>query len=71
KKAFSTVRESFAQFGLGVRTGIDLPNEQTGFKGMSALPGFMLDLSIGQYDTYSNMQLAQYVSVIANGGNRM
>lgn len=38
---------------------------------MSALPGFMLDLSIGQYDTYSNMQLAQYVSVIANGGNRM
>ncbi|KAF0818375.1 putative protein YqgF [Bacillus sp. ZZV12-4809] len=71
EKAFSTVRESFAQFGLGVRTGIDLPNEQTGFKGMSVLPGFMLDLSIGQYDTYSNMQLAQYVSVIANGGNRM
>ena len=25
----------------------------------------------GQYDTYSNMQLAQYVSTIANGGNRM
>ncbi|KON87040.1 penicillin-binding protein [Sporosarcina globispora] len=71
EEAFSTVRDSFAQFGLGVRTGIDLPNEQTGFKGMSTLPGFMLDLSIGQYDTYSNMQLAQYVSVIANGGNRM
>lgn len=70
-KGFATIRDSFAQFGLGVRTGIDLPNEQTGFKGMSTLPGFMLDLVIGQYDTYSNMQLAQYVSVIANGGNRM
>lgn len=68
---FDVIRDSFAQFGLGVRTGIDLPNEQTGFKGASTLPGFMLDLSIGQYDTYSNMQLAQYVSTIANGGNRM
>ena len=48
EQAFSTVRDSFAQFGLGVRTGIDLPNEQTGFKGMSNLPGFMIDLSIGQ-----------------------
>ncbi|MEW9107756.1 MAG: penicillin-binding protein 2 [Cytobacillus gottheilii] len=71
EEGFSTFRDSFAQFGLGVRTGIDLPNEQTGFKGASSLPGFMLDFSIGQYDTYSNMQLAQYVSTIANGGNRM
>lgn len=70
-EAFRTIRESFAQFGLGVRTGIDLPNEQIGFKGISNRPGFLLDLVIGQYDTYSNMQLAQYISTIANGGNRM
>jgi penicillin-binding protein A len=70
-KGFRTIRESFAQFGLGVRTGIDLPNEQNGFKGQSDLPGFMLDLVIGQYDTYSTMQMAQYVSVIANGGYRV
>ncbi|MFT8319268.1 MAG: penicillin-binding protein 2 [Bacillus sp. (in: firmicutes)] len=70
--AFSTMRNYYAQFGLGVRTGIDLPNEQSGFKGSNtALPGFLLDLSIGQYDTYSTMQLAQYISTIANGGNRM
>lgn len=68
---FSLVRNEFAQYGLGIRTGIDLPNEQVGFKGQDTLPGFLLDLSIGQYDTYSNMQLAQYVSTIANGGNRM
>ncbi|MED4205150.1 penicillin-binding protein 2 [Neobacillus mesonae] len=71
KMAFETVRNSFASFGLGTRTGIDLPNEQTGFKGKSRLPGYLLDLAIGQYDTYSTMQLAQYVSTIANGGYRM
>jgi len=71
KLAFETVRNSFASFGLGTRTGIDLPNEQIGFKGQSKLPGYLLDLVIGQYDTYSTMQLAQYVSTIANGGYRM
>lgn len=70
-QGFDTIRDSFAQFGLGVRTGIDLPNEQNGFKGVSKMPGFMLDLVIGQYDTYSSMQLAQYVSAIANGGYRI
>ncbi|EKN65743.1 penicillin-binding protein transpeptidase [Neobacillus bataviensis LMG 21833] len=71
RMAFETMRNSFASFGLGTRTGIDLPNEQTGFKGQSKLPGYLLDLAIGQYDTYSAMQLAQYVSTIANGGYRM
>lgn len=69
--AFSTMRNSFAQFGLGVRTGIDLPNEMSGFKGSETSPGKLLDLAIGQYDTYTPMQLVQYVSTIANGGNRM
>jgi cell division protein FtsI/penicillin-binding protein 2 len=69
--AFEKIRDSFASFGLGSRTGIDLPNEQTGLKGTSRLPGFLLDLVIGQYDTYSTMQLAQYASTIANGGYRL
>lgn len=71
KNVFEDVRNSFASFGLGTRTGIDLPNEQAGFKGQSRLPGHLMDLAIGQYDTYSAMQLAQYVSTIANGGYRM
>lgn len=70
-KAFDTMRDSFSQFGLGVRTGIDLPNETAGFKGADKRPGFLLDLAIGQYDTYSTMQLAQYVSTIANNGYRI
>jgi cell division protein FtsI/penicillin-binding protein 2 len=70
-KTFDIIRNSFAGFGLGARTGIDLPNEQAGFKGQGNLPGLLLDLVIGQYDTYSPMQMAQYVSTIANGGYRM
>lgn len=70
-KVWDTIRNSFASFGLGIRTGIDLPNEQTGAKGVNYPVGKVLDLVIGQYDTYSNMQLAQYISTIANGGLRM
>ena len=69
--AFDKMRKIYAQFGLGVRTGIDLPNEMVGFKGTETIPGKLMDISIGQYDTYTPMQLAQYVSTIANGGYRM
>ncbi|MEH7074053.1 peptidoglycan D,D-transpeptidase FtsI family protein [Neobacillus drentensis] len=69
--AFDTLRQSFSQFGLGTRTGIDLPNEMSGFPGSDRTPGLLLFLSIGQYDTYTPIQLAQYVSTIANGGNRI
>jgi penicillin-binding protein A len=68
---FEIIRNSFASFGLGSRTGIDLPNESSGLKGASRLPGHLMDLVIGQYDTYSPMQLAQYISTISNGGKRM
>ncbi|MFX4083441.1 penicillin-binding transpeptidase domain-containing protein, partial [Enterococcus faecalis] len=33
--------------------------------------GNLLDLSFGQYDTYSALQLAQYVSTVANNGIRV
>jgi len=70
-EAFPTMRKYFGQFGLGVKTGIDLPNEQAGYKGFIDQPGKILDFSIGQFDTYTPLQLAQYVSTIANGGYRM
>ncbi|MFD0827537.1 peptidoglycan D,D-transpeptidase FtsI family protein [Neobacillus sp. M.A.Huq-85] len=67
----NTIRQSFNQFGLGAMTGIDLPNESAGFKGIVRQPGNLLDLAIGQFDTYTTMQLAQYISTIANGGYRV
>ncbi|MGG0187086.1 peptidoglycan D,D-transpeptidase FtsI family protein [Bacillus rhizoplanae] len=70
-KDFDTMRYYYSQFGLGVPTGIDLPNEVSGVKGLEGKPGNLLDLAIGQYDTYTPLQLAQYVSTIANGGYRM
>ncbi|WP_181778238.1 penicillin-binding protein 2 [Rossellomorea aquimaris] len=69
--AFRTFREHFAQMGLGVPTGIDLPGESPGYQGTAEHPGLLLDFAIGQYDTYTPMQLAQYVSAIANGGERI
>ncbi|WP_096153385.1 MULTISPECIES: peptidoglycan D,D-transpeptidase FtsI family protein [Bacillus] len=69
--AFEDFRSYLAQFGLGVHTGIDLPSESTGLKGPGKASGLILDLAIGQYDLYTTMQLAQYVSTIANGGYRL
>lgn len=69
--AFKIYRDTFAEFGLGIKTGIDLPVESLGFKGQSEVSGHLLDFSIGQYDTYTPIQLSQYMGTIANGGNRM
>ena len=69
--AFDTYRNTFAEFGLGVKTEIDLPNESLGYKGTNRLSGLLLDFSIGQYDTYTPIQISQYMSTIANDGIRM
>ena len=68
---FDKLREYFAQFGLGVRTGIDLPNEGKGYNGGSADAFAALDFAFGQFDLYTPLQLAQYMSTIANGGTRI
>jgi cell division protein FtsI/penicillin-binding protein 2 len=70
---FSKLRGYFKQFGLGVKTGVDIPGESSGFEGVSnqANIGKALDLSFGNYDSYTTLQLAQYISTIANGGYRL
>lgn len=64
-------RSGFSQFGLGVDTGIDLPNEVAGVQNDLKDGGNLLDYTIGQFDTYTPLQLAQFVSTIANGGYRI
>ncbi|MBQ6484280.1 MAG: penicillin-binding protein 2, partial [Carnobacterium sp.] len=66
---FSKLRSYYAQFGLGVPTGIDLPGESTGLPGEQSNAGLALDFAYGQFDTYTTLQLNQYISTIANGGN--
>ncbi|MHC5374514.1 penicillin-binding transpeptidase domain-containing protein [Enterococcus sp. LJL120] len=74
ENAYAKLRATYAAFGMGVSTGLDLPNENTGyvptnFEDIDA--GNILDLSFGQFDTYTAMQLAQYVSTVHNYGNRV
>ncbi len=71
-EAGQKLRKGLNQVGLGVKTGIDLPNETSGqIEPLNTNSGNYLDLAIGQYDTYTPMQLSQYVSTIANDGYRV
>src|SRR5574344_1356948 len=69
--AFNIYRNTFAEFGLGVKTGIDFPIESDGYKGTGTASGYLLDFAIGQYDNYTTIELAQYISTIANKGVRV
>lgn len=68
--AFEKYRSMYAEYGLGVSTGIGFSNESLGYKGTSTLPGHLLDFSMGQYDTYTPLQLISYVNTIATRGDR-
>ena len=67
---FNKYRDTFASFGLGSSTGIDLENEALGIKGNTIAPDLLLNLSIGQYDTYTPLQLTNYINTIATSGQR-
>lgn len=60
------------EFGIGVKTGIDLPFEQTGDYTYSKDTAINMPfLAIGQNQSVTPIQLAQYVSTLANGGKRL
>lgn len=69
--ALNTYRKIFNELGLGVKSGIDLPNETEGYKGKTSNAGLLLNYSIGQYDTYSVLQLSSYVNTVINNGERL
>lgn len=64
---FNKYRNMLSSFGLGVKTGLDLPNEQTGIIGKKVSDDLLLNLSIGQYDTYTPVEVLQYINSIATG----
>lgn len=68
---FDLMRSYFNMFGLGDKTGIDLPNEQVGYIGDDNQMGTALYFAIGQYDSYTAMQAAQYAATLANGGTKV
>ena len=71
QEAFDTYRNMYHSFGLGVKTGIDLPVESNGYTSKDKAAGNLLDFVMGQYETYTPIQLSQYISTIANGGERL
>ena len=68
-------------FGLGLKTGIEVPSETSGDlaersrledKGESWYLGDTLSAAIGQsYNSFSPIQMAKYVSMLANGANKV
>lgn len=69
--SLNKLRNVFQQFGLGASTGIDLENESLGLANDPDNPASALFQSFGQFDTFTPIQLNQYVSTIANDGVRM
>lgn len=69
-------------FGLGNKTGIELPNETSGTLASKETKdrlyseqwyaGETLSAAIGQsYNSFSLIQIAKYISMLANGGNKI
>lgn len=68
-------------FGLGTKTGVELPSETSGVlackesaskSGKTWNPGDTLNAVIGQGDNeFSSLQMAKYISMIANGGHKI
>lgn len=71
ESAMGKLRSTFGEYGLGVSTEIDLPDESTGFIPQKFDLANYLTNAFGQFDNYTPMQLAQYVATIANNGVRL
>lgn len=71
ESAMGKLRATFSEYGLGASTGIDLPDESTGFIPQKFDLANYLTNAFGQFDNYTPMQLAQYVATIANNGVRL
>ena len=68
-------------FGLGTKTGIELPSEVSGILASKEYvksinsnwnPGDTINAAIGQgYNKFTPLQMTKYISMIANGGNNI
>ena len=67
--SLNKMRSYYSMFGLGNKTGLDIPNETSSYMGYGSEPGMLLNYSIGQFDMYTPLQLAVYGTTIASDGN--
>lgn len=81
RMGIETLAKYAKYFGLGVKTGIQLPSETSGAMatpeyaktvGVTWTKGQTINASIGQgLDSFSPLQMAKYVSMLANGGKNI
>ena len=79
RMGIETLAKYARYFGLGVKTGVELPSEASGAMaspeyaetvGVTWTKGQTINASIGQgLDNFSPLQMAKYISMLANGGN--
>lgn len=80
RMGIDTLAKYAKYFGLGTKTGIELPNETSGTLASKETKenlyhekwyaGETLSAAIGQsYNSFSLIQIAKYISMLANGGN--
>lgn len=65
--AYEIYRKYFSMYGLGVKTQLDVPFEESGYPGSDDTSGHLLDYSIGQYESFTPIQLLQYISTLGTG----
>lgn len=68
KETMKKLRAAYAEFGMGVATGVDLSGESSGYLTDQYNTANVLTEAFGQFDNYTTMQLAQYVSTVAKTG---
>ena len=81
RMGIQTLNKYSKYFGLGAKTGIELPSETSGTlaspdaaknAGGVWSAGQTLQAAIGQsYNNFSPLQIAKYVSMVANGGKKI
>lgn len=77
KQSASILQSYYHMFGLGIQTGVDLPNESSGKEDYLVMNenygplAAMVQASFGQQIRATSMQLAQYAATLANKGVRL
>lgn len=77
RMGIDTLDKYASYFGLGTKTGIELPSETSGTLASKEekkdwVGGDVLNAAIGQGDnSFSPLQIAKYIAMVANGGNKI
>ena len=64
------LRSTFAEYGLGASTGLIFHLNPLVLPDEYSTANFITN-AFGQFDNYTPMQMAQYVSTVANKGTRI